>query len=138
MIVVDKSVFLSWCMGEEDVLVATETVLRVANEGGVAPRIWWYELRNALVTNERRGRISSEQAAKILAASLALNVEIDGNHDEAQLLDFARRFDLTVYDAAYLEVAFRRDLPLATFDHRLRKAAETVGIAIVHPRDGDR
>jgi len=110
LIVVDNSVFLSWCMGEEDGLVVTETVLRVANEGRVAPRIWGYEFRNVLLTNERRGRISSEQASRILAAGLALNVEIDGSHDEAQLLDFARRFALTVYDVAYLEAAFRRDL----------------------------
>lgn len=100
--------------------------------GGVAPRIWRYEFRNALVTNERRGRISSEQASRILAASLALNVEIDESHDEAQLLDFARRFDLTTYDAAYLEVAFRRNLPLATFDRRLRKAADAIGVATIH------
>ena len=132
MIVVDNSVFLAWCVGEESDLVATETVLRVANEGGVAPYIWWYELRNALLMNERRGRISSEQTSRILAASLALNVEIDENHDETQLLDLARQFDLTVYDASYLEVAFRRGLPLATFDRRLRKAAEAVGVAAVH------
>ena len=122
-------------MGEEDDLAATETVLRVANEGGIAPRIWWYEFRNALLTNERRGRISSEQVSRILVASLALNVEIDESHDEAQLFDFARRFDLTTYDAAYLEVAFRRNLLLATFDRRLCKAAETIGIAIVHRQD---
>ena len=132
MIVVDNSVYLAWCVGEESDLVATETVLRIANEGGVAPHIWWYELRNALLMNERRGRISSEQTSRILAASLALNVEIDENHDEIQLLDLARRFDLTAYDAAYLEVAFRRGLPLATFDRRLRKAAEAVGVAAAH------
>ena len=125
MIVVDNSVYLAWCVGEESDLVATETVLRIANEGGVAPHIWWYELRNALLMNERRGRISSEQTSRILAASLALNVEIDENHDEIQLLDLARRFDLTAYDAAYLEVAFRRGLPLATFDRRLAQGGRS-------------
>lgn len=135
MIVVDNSVFLAWCLGEEDDLVAVETMLHIANEGGVAPRIWWYEFRNALLVNERRGRISAEQTSKVLAASLALNMEIDESHDEAQLLDFARRFDLTVYDAAYLEVAFRRGLPLATFDHQLHKAANIIGITMVHRQD---
>ena len=135
MIVVDNSVFLAWCLGEEDDLAAVETMLHIANEGGVAPRIWWHEFRNALLVNERRGRISAEQMSKVLAASLALNIEIDESHDEAQLLDFARRFDLTVYDAAYLEVAFRRGLPLATFDHQLRKAANIIGITMVHRQD---
>ena len=64
--------------------------------------------------------------------SLDMNIEIDDNHDGSQLLDFARRFNLTVYDAAYLEVAFRRSLPLATLDHRLRKAADAIGIEIIN------
>ena len=60
-----------------------------------------------------------------------LRLSIDDEHDESLLLDLSRRFELTVYDAAYLEVAFRRSLPLATLDHRLRKAAEAMGIAVV-------
>ena len=135
MIVVDNSVFLAWCMGEENEVAATQTLLHVVNEGGIAPRIWWYEFRNALLANERRGRISPEQASRILTAGLALNVEIDGSHDEAQLLDFSRRFDLTAYEAAFLEVAFRHRLPLATFDHHLCKAAETAGVDVIRLRD---
>ena len=135
MIVVDNSVFLTWCLGKEDDLAAVETISHIGNEGGVVPRIWWYEFHNALLMNERRGRISSEQTSKILAAGLALNMEIDENHDGTQLLDFVRRFDLTVYDATYLEVAFRRNLPLATFDHQLCKAADAIGIRVVHRQD---
>ena len=106
----------------------------VSGEDGVVPRIWWYEFRNALLMNERRGRISSQQVAKTLAASSALKIKIDESHDELQILGFCRRFNLTVYDAAYLEVAFRRSLPLttATLDYRLRKAADVIGIVTVH------
>lgn len=107
----------------------------VAEEGGVAPRIWWYELRNALLINERRGRISAQKVSDTLADGLYLNIEIDENHDESRLLDFARRFELTAYDATYLEVAFRRSLPLATLDRRLRKAADAIGIATVQQQD---
>lgn len=64
-----------------------------------------------------------------------LEIEMDEGHDESQLFDLARRFGLTAYDAAYLEVAFRRSLPLATFDRRLRQAAKTVGIGVVPLRD---
>ena len=67
----------------------------------------------------------------IQATTVVLGLSIDDEHDETLLLDLARRFELTVYDAAYLEVAFRRSLPLATLDHRLRKAAEAMGIAVV-------
>ena len=130
-VVVDNSVFLAWCLGDEEESTALSAMRRVAEEGGVAPRIWWYELRNALLMNERRGRISAQQVSDTLADSLALGIAIDENHDEALILDFARRHGLTIYDAAYLEVAFRRSLPLATLDQRLRRAAEADGVAVV-------
>ena len=128
-IVIDNSVFLAWCMGDEEEPTAASAMQHVAEQGGVAPRIWWYELRNALLVNERRGRISPQQVSDTLVDSLALGISIDDEHDESRLLELARRFALSVYDAAYLEVAFRRSLALATLDHRLRKAAETVGVA---------
>ena len=93
-------------MGDEGDLSAPEAIRHVSGEGGVVPRIWWYEFRNALLMNERCGRISPQQVAKILAASSALKIEIDESHDESQILGFCRRFDLTVYDAAYLEWLF--------------------------------
>ena len=133
-IVIDNSVFLAWCMGDEEEPTAVSAMQHVAEEGGVTPRIWWYELRNALLMNERRGRISPQQVSDTLTDSLALGLSIDDEHDETLLLDLSRRFELTVYAATYLEVAFRRSLPLATLDHRLRKAAETVGVAIVQHR----
>jgi len=131
-VVIDNSVFMAWCMGDENDPTANNTMLRVIEEGGVVPRIWWYELRNALLMNERRGRISQQQVADTLADSQALGISFDDGHDEVQVLDLARRFELTVYDSAYLEVALRRSLPLATLDDRLRKAAETIGVAVVH------
>ena len=131
-IVIDNSVFLTWCLGDEDDPTATHAMQRVADKGGVVPRIWWYELRNALVMNERRGRISSQQVLDTLGDSLALGISIDDDHDGSLLLDLARRHDLTVYDAAHLEVAVRRSLPLATLDRRLRAAAEAIGVDIPH------
>ncbi len=128
-IVIDNSVFLSWCLGDEDDPTAAHAMQRVADEGGVVPRIWWYELRNALLMNERRGRISSQQVADTLADSMALAIVIDDEHDGSLLLDLARGHRLTVYDAAYLEVAVRRSLPLATLDRRLREAAKATGVS---------
>lgn len=130
-IVIDNSVFLAWCMADEEDPTATSAMQHVVEEGGVTPRIWWYELRNALLVNERRGRISPQQMSDTLADSLGLGISIDDQHDESLLLELARRFELTVYDAAYLEVAFRRGLALATLDRRLREAAEVMGIAVV-------
>ena len=134
-IVIDNSVFLAWCLGDEENPVATGAMQRVAEEGGVVPRIWWYELRNALLMNERRGRISPQQVSDTLADSLALGIVIDEEHDDSLILDFARRLKLTVYDAAYLEIAFRRSLPLATLDQRLREAAEPIGVELFSDRN---
>lgn len=131
-IVIDNSVFLSWCLGDEDDPTATHAMQRVAEEGGVVPRIWWYELRNALLMNERRGRISPQQAVDTLTDSMALRIAIDDEHDGSLLLDLARGHELSVYDAAYLEVALRRSLPLATLDRRLSKAAEAIGVSSIH------
>lgn len=134
-IVIDSSVFLAWCPADEKEPTATGAMRQVTEEGGVAPRIWWYELRSALLMNERRGRISPQQVLDTLTDSLALGISMDDQHDESQLLELARRYELTVYDAAYLEVAFRRGLPLATLDSRLRSAAKAVGVAAVQHHD---
>ena len=129
-VVLDNSIFLAWCMGDEDEPTASGAMQRIQEEGGVAPRIWWYELRNALLVNERRSRISPQQVRDTLADSLELGIEIEDQHDESLVLELARRFGLTVYDAAYLEVTLRRSLSLATLDRRLREAAEAIGVAL--------
>ena len=136
-LVIDNSVFLAWCMGDEDDPAATGAMQHVVNHGGVAPRIWWYELRNALLVNERRRRVSSRQVHDTLADSLALGIELDDEHDESLMLDLARRYELTVYDAAYLEVALRRSATLATLDRQLRATAGSVGVSLFQQERGD-
>ena len=118
-------------MADEDEPTAIRAIGRVIETGGVVPRIWWYELRNALLMNERRGRITAQQVADTLADSAALGIEIDDRHDEASILGLARQHGLSVYDAAYLEVASRRGLPLATLDQLLSTAAAANGIAVI-------
>ena len=134
-VVIDNSVFMAWCLGDEDEPTAILAMQRVAEDGGIAPRIWWYELRNALLMSERHGRISPQQVLATLADTVALAIEIDENHNEASILSLTRQHELSVYDAAYLEVALRRNLPLATLDRRLREAAETMGVAVVRSQD---
>ncbi len=137
-IVIDCSVLLAWNLAEEEEETATEAIRKTLETGAVVPQIWWYELRNALLMNERRGRIAPQQLANMLTDIAALSIEVDGGHDETAMFAFARRHSLTVYDAAYLEVAFRRNLPLATFDRRLARAAETEGVALIGLSGEDR
>ncbi len=133
-VVVDCSVFLAWSLADEDEPVATEAMRRVVSAGGVAPAIWWYELRNALLMNERRGRLTAQHVAETLADCAALGIETDGRHDQSLVLGLAREHALSVYDASYLEVASRRRLPLATLDQKLSEAAGATGIPTInHP-----
>ncbi len=130
-VVVDCSMFLAWSLADEDEPVAIETMHRVVSAGCVAPVIWWYELRNALLANERCGRITAQQVADTLADCAALGIETDDRHDETLVLWLAREHALSVYDAAYLEVASRRGLPLATLDQKLSEAAGAVGVPTI-------
>jgi predicted nucleic acid-binding protein len=96
--------------------------------------LWLHEVSNAVVIAERRGRLSAE-SVKTLAEDLddfVLTVEIDSAVVRTStLIQTARRTRLTVYDAAYLELAGRRRLPLATLDDALAEAARRDGVTLI-------
>ena len=127
----DVSVVLSWCLQDETEPLAEQAMRRVTEYGATVPGIWWYELRNALVMNERRGRLSSADTAATLADLRQLRILIDQAHDEDVLVALAREHHLSVYDAAYTEVALRHTLPIASLDKRLRQAAAALGVTIL-------
>lgn len=129
-IVIDNSVVLCWCLADESDPVADRAMRRVVEDGAVVPGIWWYELRNALVVNERRGRLDVADTVAILTDLGQMPVAVDQEHDEVMILSLARRHALSVYDAAYIEVALRRGLPMASLDRRLGQAAAARHIAL--------
>ena len=102
----------------------------MAENGGVAPSLWWVEVRNGLVTAERRGRLTQEDTAAALQAIDALGVQLDQAPDSASLLRLARTHGLTAYDALYLELSIRQQRPLATLDGKLGAAAQAEGITL--------
>ena len=122
-VVLDASIVLSWRLGDEHDALADVAMQRTIDAGGVVPGIWWYELRNALVVSERRGRTGPEDVRASLADLAEMRISSDTDHDGGAVLDLARRRGLSVYDAACLEVASRRALPIASLDRRLREAA---------------
>ena len=105
----------------------------VVDHGAAVPGIWRFELLNALLVNERRGRLEAMDSRQILADLAELRIVRDGEHDEALLLRLARQHGLSAYDAAYLEVAVRRELPIATLDRRLADAANGANVVLVGP-----
>jgi predicted nucleic acid-binding protein len=133
-VVVDSSVALSWCFDDE-ASPATEAVLdQIRREGGVVPSLWHLELANVLLRAERRGRNIPGGITARLEYVGRLRIETDGEtvgRAWREILALARAEGLTTYDAAYLELAARRGLPLATKDQALAEAARRVGVAVL-------
>ena len=132
--VLDASIALAWCFADE-ATPATDALLdRLADEEAVAPALWRLEVADALAMSERRGRLSPAGLTRsvTLLQRLAVAVDLAGS-DRAfrEVLDLARRERLTVYDAAYVELALRLGLPLASKDAQLRNAAAGLGLALL-------
>jgi predicted nucleic acid-binding protein len=121
--VLDASVAAFWAFEDEDHPVAALALERVRTDEARVPSLWWFEVRNTLIVNERRGRLTESDTAAFLRGLARLNVTVDRSPDEADVLMLARRRQLTVYDAAYLELARRERLPLATLEAALATAA---------------
>src|ERR1700730_378813 len=117
--VIDASVATCWLMPDERHPIADAAQSRITQDPAVAPFLWWYELRNIMIVNERRGRLDPARTARALQLLGELPVTLDVEADENVLLQLARRYRLTVYDAAYLELALRKAYPLATLDAAL-------------------
>src|SRR5439155_4820738 len=100
---------------------------QLRSETAAAPILWWFEVRNGLVIAERRRRLNEQQTARALNKLSRLAIRLDQPPDEAEVMTLARRHRLTVYDAAYLELAIREALPLATLDTALADAARAEG-----------
>jgi predicted nucleic acid-binding protein len=130
-IVVDSSVILALALDDEDATFAQTAVQAIASDGGIAPALLWYEVRNALVVNERRGRVTADQTHAFLQEldSLPITLEFPPPHDA--VMELARRFALTIYDATYLEVSMRTAAPIASLDDQLRKAAQAAGALLL-------
>jgi predicted nucleic acid-binding protein len=131
MLVVDASVTAAWCFEDETDEYTEAALDAVASEGAVVPGIWPFEMANVLALAERRGRLTATRAGEFLISLDELAIDVDGlawlgRSGRAvldALLPVSRRTELTAYDAAYLDLAIRRALPLATRDERLRAAA---------------
>jgi len=134
-IVLDASVAVAWFF-EDEKTPFTEGVLDLLSAGTevLTPAIWPFEVANALLVAERRKRITVAQVTALLRriAGLPISVEpIEARHAFEQILSVARQQNLTEYDAAYLELALRAGLPIATLDDKLKQAARLVDVGLV-------
>jgi predicted nucleic acid-binding protein len=129
-LVIDAS-FIASLLLPDEAADQYATQLRQIKEGGaVAPALWQFEVVNMLLTAERRKRIDSSQFTRMVEAIDSLPVTLQPALTPKQrgdLLHLARKHRLTAYDAAYLELALRLDLPLATLDRHVITAAKDEG-----------
>ena len=102
--VIDASVVVAWAFKEQHA-TAEHALARIQAEPAIVSALWWYELHNVLVLGERRGRLTELETARLLRDVSRLAITIDSSPDEIQVLTLARLYRLTVYDAAYLELA---------------------------------
>ena len=129
--VLDASVALAWAFVDEQRPSAMRALTLARTEEALVPGLWWFEVRNALLVNERRGRLAESETAEFLEELARLRIAMDDAPDGRTLLALARRYRLTAYDAAYLELAQRVEAPLATLDIELVRAARAAKVALI-------
>ena len=129
--VLDCSVAVSWLFEDEARTETDALQPQLAASGGCVPALWLLEVANVLMQAERRGRIDAAGADERFDLLESLPLLVDTEHSASvirQVIRLARAYSLTSYDAAYLELALRRRLPLATLDKAMRAAAQTEGV----------
>ena len=133
-LILDSSATLAWIYGDE----TTEAIRRVfdaiADNGALVPALWRLEVANSLTMAVRKRRIDPDFRRAALADLALLDIKTDqqtDSHAWTDTLNLADHFCLSVYDAAYLELARRRALPLATLDQDLRTAATAIGVTVL-------
>ena len=129
--VLDASIAACWAFEDEDHPVAGLALERIRGDEARVPSLWWFEVRNTLIVNERRGRVTEADTAAFLRGLSRLGVTVDRSPEEGAILILARKHRLSVYDACYLELAQREALPLASLDGQLLRAAREEGVALV-------
>jgi predicted nucleic acid-binding protein len=130
--VIDSSIALSWCLPDEGTIDQIQH--EVAEWGAIAPLHWPLEVANALLMAERRQRITAAFRNAALQDLGALPIIFDDETSARawnEILQVAEAHRLTAYDAAYIELAHRRALPLATLDADMRVAAHALGITVL-------
>jgi len=131
--VLDCSMTMAWVFSDE-ATSETDTLLRsLSRDRAVVPALWQMEVANVLLAATRRGRIQKSEWSGLFESLSALPVELDADSGErvfGAALPLADSFGLTVYDAVYLELAIRRNLPLATLDKGLMRACREAGVEV--------
>lgn len=132
-LVLDCSAVLAWVHGDERTPEIEAVFDRVVEKGAFVPHLWHLEVANSLTAAVRRKRVDQAFRDDVLKDLAELNISVDGETAANAWGASVRLADihgLTVYDAAYLELAQRLRLPLATLDRDLARAARAAGVEV--------
>ncbi|BAC88573.1 type II toxin-antitoxin system VapC family toxin [Gloeobacter violaceus] len=132
--VLDVSVALAWCFHDEATSASWAVLDRLETEEAAVPSLWHLETGNILALAERKRRITAARLAEFVALIDTLAITVDEQTPYRVLSDIlalARNERLTTYDAAYLELAMRLGVPLATKDAELRQTAAKLGVELL-------
>ena len=131
MFVLDNSVVTGWYLEDQATDYSEAIATRLETERAVVPALWQLEFANVLKTACTRGKLEIETARQIIDAIGALPIETDRDTPgPRQLFELAMRHNLSSFDAAYLELALRRGLPIACRDEKLQEAARAAGVTV--------
>jgi predicted nucleic acid-binding protein len=132
--VLDASVTMAWCFEAQSDNYCKSILVALNDQRAMTPEIWILEILNSLVIAERRRRLRAEQSTEFLETLRRLPIDVESAAAKApwsnEVLALARAHGLSSYDAAYLELAYRKSLPLATRDTALRRAANRSGVPL--------
>lgn len=129
-LVLDASIAVSWFLDDEFDARSRHLLARLRQDEGIVPQHWHYEIRNALLVAERRGRATMSETEERLDSLNELPIRTDQQADLEEALRLARAHRLSFYDALYLELAKRSFALLATLDTGLAQAAISEGLEV--------
>lgn len=131
--VLDNSVTMRWLFGDgspSDQAYAKQVLARISEASVLVPGVWSLEVANVIARAGKKFGLTEARSAEFVHALLQMHIQVDAEtsvHAMGDILQLARRYNLSAYDAAYLELALREGLPLATLDEGLIKAVKKAG-----------
>ncbi|MBA3595800.1 MAG: type II toxin-antitoxin system VapC family toxin [Methylibium sp.] len=134
--VLDTSAALSWCFADEHESFSERLLDQATQSGVLVPMLWHTEMAAALLAAQRHGLLESTELRLLGALFDRLQIQTDAAAPERarhDVLLLAQETGLSVQDATYLDLAMRRQLPLATFDPSLQRAAAALRIPTLAP-----
>jgi predicted nucleic acid-binding protein len=134
LFVLDCSVTMAWCFRDEHTENSAQILHKLSQSKALVPSIWSLEVQNVLNVAERNNRISAANADQFCKLLSSLPIEIDMGFNRLlndQITALIRTHELSAYNAAYLELALRFKIPLASYDSKLRAAATLAGVSNV-------